>query len=380
MSENLEESKVLDTKKENRFNLTNKLYQKTVWSFVEEYIKLQKCNSPIVVDLDLTTFCDLACPECISTPVLNTVSFKNNLLSVVDEIIEQGVKAVILIGGGEPLLHNDASKVIEMLGKANIKIGLVTNGTLINKHLDAIAEYVSWTRVSMDAGTKEIYDKFRPAKNNNSVFNKVIENMKALAEIKTGDLGYSYLLMTRYDKEKKSFESNYDDIEIAGKLAKEIGCDYFELKSMFDEEHKVITQSKELINKAKYQTNLLKKIQEETFKVYDAFTFSELIEEGNTLQKKDYTTCPVTELRTTITPHGVYPCAYHRNNSAMKIGDLNNSSLKEIWNNKEKIVNPSVECTFECARNGVNLEIFNLMNKSQIKSNVILKNDFDLFI
>jgi len=114
--------------------------------------------------------------------------------------------------------------------------------------------------------------------------------------------------------------------------------------------------------------------------VYDAFTFSELIEEGNTLQKKDYTTCPVTELRTTITPHGVYPCAYHRNNSAMKIGDLNNSSLKEIWNNKEKIVNPSVECTFECARNGVNLEIFNLMNKSQIKSNVILKNDFDLFI
>ena len=368
MSKNLEKSKTLDIKKANRFNLTNKLYQKTVWSFVEEYIESSKCTSPLVVDLDLTTFCDLACPECISTPVLNTVSFSNNLLNVVEEIIKQGVKAVILIGGGEPLLHNDASKVIEMLGKADIKIGLVTNGTLINKHLDAIAKYVSWTRVSMDAGTKVIYDKFRPAKNNNSVFNKVIENMKALAKIKTGDLGYSFLLMTRYDREKKYFESNYDDIEIAGRLAKEVGCDYFELKSMFDKEHKVIGQSKELIEKAKYQINLLKSIQEETFKVYDAFTFSELIEEGNTLQKKGYTTCPVTELRTTITPHGVYPCAYHRNNSAMKIGDLNHSSLKEIWNNKEKIVNPSIECTFECARNGVNLKIFDLMNYTLDKS------------
>ncbi len=371
--------------KKNRFNLTDKLYQKSIFPFVNEFINNNKCNSPAVVDLDLTTFCDLACPECISNPVLNTVSFdKKEMLAIVDEIINLGVKAVILIGGGEPLLHKDASKVITTLGEAGIKIGLVTNGTLIHKHIDAISNYVTWTRVSIDAGIQKTYDKFRPARKEDSTFDKIIQNMRLLAKSKKGDLGYSFLLMSRREEtssEKSSIiDTNYYDVEDAGKLAKDIGCDYFELKSIFDEDHNVMKQPVELINEAKEKVKILREIENDTFKVYDSFTFSELIENtNNTNPVKKYSYCPVTELRTTITPHGIYPCAYHRNNTSMQIGNLKNSSLKEIWNNKEKKVNPITECTFECARDGINMEIISMMNNNN-KSTIELEDDYDLFI
>ncbi|MDP3183696.1 MAG: hypothetical protein Q8M58_00320, partial [Anaerolineales bacterium] len=38
-------------------------------------------RAPIVVDLDPTTFCNLACPECISSPVLATARFNKERLS-----------------------------------------------------------------------------------------------------------------------------------------------------------------------------------------------------------------------------------------------------------------------------------------------------------
>ena len=57
----------------------------------------------------------------------------------------------------------------------------------MNKYLDIIAKYVSWTRVSVDAGSDEMFLKLRPTKNNKSKFNLVIENMRYLSKIKKGN-------------------------------------------------------------------------------------------------------------------------------------------------------------------------------------------------
>ena len=42
------------------------------------------------------------------------------LNSLCDEFIEMGVKAVILIGGGEPLAHPSTIKIIEKLGQKKL--------------------------------------------------------------------------------------------------------------------------------------------------------------------------------------------------------------------------------------------------------------------
>lgn len=361
----------MKNKEENRFSLEKKLYQRSIYNRIRE----MDLQTPIVVDLDLTTYCDLACPECISNPVLNTTFFSSkDVVDLASEIVDIGIKGVVLIGGGEPLMHNQASKVINILGKAKVEIGLVTNGTQINKHLDAISEYVSWTRVSVDAGTPETYEVFRPSKKGGSVFSKVISNMNLLARSKKGDLGFSFLMMSR-----DTGESNFNEIKIAGELAKEIGCDYFELKSMFDHNHIIVKQDKDVIFRAKKQLSALKEIQNDTFKIYDAFTYKELIEkdEEGTIQIKDYTTCPSSKLRKTITPHGIYPCAYHRNNKRMIVNSIENKTLEEALKHNIFEINPSIDCNFECARHELNLEYSRIVKN---KVELATYDDYDIFI
>ncbi|MBU0656036.1 MAG: radical SAM protein [Gammaproteobacteria bacterium] len=359
-----------------RFNFVRKLYQYSIWPSVDNYIRTKACDFPVVVDLDITTFCDLKCPECISRPVLNTTSFdEKKLFSLVDDIIKMGVKAVVLIGGGEPLLHKKASDVISILGDAGVKIGLVTNGTLLHKHMNAVSKYVSWTRVSVDAGKEETYNLFRPTKKTTSGFYSVINNMKALALTKTGDLGYSFLLMSR-----KNGESNYSEVEDAVILAKKIGCDYFELKGMFDENHNIIKCADSSLMGVDDMLVNLEKYQDDNFKVFSSFSCNEMFCR-KPAQEKNYFICPTAELRCTITPHGVYPCAYHRNDESMKIGDVRENSFKYIWNNKKKKVNPSKDCLFECARHQLNKEIFKIGNLyAQGEKNHNQVEDYDLFV
>ena len=71
---------------------------------------------------------------------------------------------MILIGGGEPLAHPRIADLIQLLGENEIAIGLTTNGTFIDRHVEQISRYCSWTRVSIDAATKETFDTLRPSK------------------------------------------------------------------------------------------------------------------------------------------------------------------------------------------------------------------------
>ena len=107
---------------------------------------------------------------------------KKKMKEITDDIIKSKVSAVILIGGGEPLGHPSTIELIKKLGENGIQIGLTTNGTLMGRYIDIIAEYVSWTRVSMDVATDEMFKNLRPTKTGKSKFNIVLENMRNLAK------------------------------------------------------------------------------------------------------------------------------------------------------------------------------------------------------
>ena len=90
------------------------------------------------------------------------------------DFIDCGVKAVILIGGGEPLAHPKTGALINLLGQNDIHIGITTNGSFIHKFLEPIAEYSNWTRVSMDAASDGIFTVLRPTKGGKSKFSKIV--------------------------------------------------------------------------------------------------------------------------------------------------------------------------------------------------------------
>ena len=170
--------------------ITTKIISKKVLDKINNDLVKGENKSPFVIELDPTTVCDLACPGCISGDLLNQKNpldrgfSKDKMKEITDDIIKSGVTAVILIGGGEPLGHPTTIELIKRLGENGVQIGLTTNGTLMGRYIDIIAEYVSWTRVSMDVATDEMFRNLRPTKTGKSKFNLVVENMKELARKK----------------------------------------------------------------------------------------------------------------------------------------------------------------------------------------------------
>jgi pyruvate-formate lyase-activating enzyme len=362
-----------------RLELVPKLYQRSVFPAVEQVSKGKTLPAPLVVDLDPTTFCDLSCPECISGELLNKGRFSDaRLAELVQELVDAGVKAVILIGGGEPLAHPGIKKVLRVLGPAGLRIGLVTNGTQLLRHADLIARFASWVRVSVDAGSDQTYRMFRPDRRGRSRFNQVIENMRTIAPAMTGDLGYSFLLMERSDEEGRTVVSNYGEVEQAGRLAKELGCRYFEVKAMFDMGHFIVSKPRHLVEQIEEQVRALEELEDEDFSVVASSTMSALRNGSPREEQKEYHRCNVAELRTLLTSNGAYICPYHRGNPRARLGDPVSQPFRDLWANADRqIIDPSVDCRFHCARHEQNLEI-DLIGSGQ--GAWLPTDDYDLFI
>ncbi|QZZ29075.1 radical SAM protein [Streptomyces sp. ST1015] len=369
---------------ERNLDLRGKLYQRSIHPSVRQVALGRRLSAPLVVDLDPTTVCDLACPECISSQVLHHGQIgPDRIVKLAHELAESDVRAVILIGGGEPLLHRAIGEIVEVLHGAGIKLGLVTNGTQIDRHLDRLAECLSWVRVSVDAGTADTYQLFRPSRGKRSMFPQVIENMRKLAERGRGRLGYSFLLMQRFDEDGKVTESNYDEVHRAGLLAREIGCDYFEVKAMLDEDHYTVNQRAEDIAAVEEQIARLRELESDSFHVLHSSNWQAVRRGTDPVQPKDYHHCAITELRTTVTPTGVFVCPYHRGNPKGRIGDIQRSGFAELWADADtSVIDPGKDCQFVCARHGSNQEIARIGRRPEPDGTGSdeLIDDFDPFI
>jgi hypothetical protein len=74
-----------------RLDLTAKLHQPGIYDVVTKVAQDERSKAPVVVDLDPTSFCDLACPECISGKLLNQGRFtRERLGSLAEELVSMG--------------------------------------------------------------------------------------------------------------------------------------------------------------------------------------------------------------------------------------------------------------------------------------------------
>lgn len=372
-----------------KMNLLDKLHQPFVIDMLKETDWDAGTSHPLIVELDTTEACDLACPGCISEDIMKTQNrFSNErLLRLAEEFYETGVKGVILIGGGEPLAHPAVGDFMDYLGTHNIHIGITTNGSFIDRHLDVIAKYSNWTRVSMDAGTTDTFKVLRPSKGGKSKFDKIIENMRQLAAVKTGKLGYSYLIQTPNDG--TGVISNIEEIYQAAELARDIGCDYFEVKPSYQfrdgVDHALMVHDKALMEEAKLQIDRLDELTTDTFSIIKAINLDYSLQSKQSYQPKHYKRCPATELRTLVCPSGAFVCPYWRGKDHMAIGDLNTQSFTEMWEGHQRKqtmqqLDASKQCTFHCLRHDSNVEVFDLLESIKNEEPISVIPEFDRFI
>lgn len=355
---------LVEVEKSRPLSLLDKTRQEFVRAHLSQLHQGQKMNGPLVVELDPTTICNLACHDCISGNLLNQGGFSNDrLLQLVSEFATAGVRAVVLIGGGEPMAHPKFGEIVDALCKSDIHVGVTTNGTLLGK-FQKQSTLTSWLRVSVDAGSPEVFAEFRPHRSGRSQFDLVIRNMEEFARVKIGLLGYSFLILSKFASSGELVSTNASDIYKAAQLAKNIGCDYFEVKPAFDLMHYLQKQEQKVSELTSSGLDSARSLADSNFKVIAPKTLDEALK-GAEGQPKNYKSCPTTELRTVVTPSGVYVCPYHRGNLQMKVGDAVTTSFVEIWSSSRrqevmKNLNPSKHCGFHCIRHESNLHLFEL--------------------
>lgn len=339
------------------------LEAKLTQNSVQERVRSLFSGKPIgpwVIEMDPTTACNLACHDCISANLLNQGGFeRERIKELAHEFKEMGVRAVVLIGGGEPMAHPEFGTLVDYFYENNIHVGITTNGTLIDRHFERLAEKAKWLRVSVDAGTDNVFKSFRPAPSGRSLFDHVITNMRALGKIKTGKMGYSFLTLSKQNPDGSIRESNVGDIKQAAYLAKDLGCDYFEVKPSFDMMHFLQDHTISIRSLVAKQLEEIMPLADESFKIISPYTLNDALD-GTTTQVKPYTRCLVSELRTVVSPSGVYVCPYHRGNLNMRLGDANKQSMPFIWSSDKRAaviqrLNPSIHCSFHCIRHRSNL-------------------------
>lgn len=380
---------------ERTLDLRGKLEQRTVLTYLKAVDWKTSSRTPMVVELDPTSMCNLACPDCISGSLLNQDEISSErLLALTHEMIASGVKAVILIGGGEPMMHPAIEGVILRLGEAGVKIGITTNGLFLKKYLNVTAKHSSWVRVSMDAGTNETFNRIRPSRTGKSMFTSAIKNMESFARVKRGKLGYSFMIFNEGSygfkgipirsgalDNVKHITTNVHEIYQAAKLAREIGCDYFEVKPMYDVNHYAIMQPEALTAVIDEQIHLAKTLETDSFKVLEASKLWASLHGESNLEQKAYRRCAIAQVRTLITPSGVYVCPYFRGNESKRIGDVRNQSFTEMWHGelRQSVIgdlDPSHDCEMHCIRHESNQTI-----ERWLKGGFPLpSDDFDLFI
>jgi MoaA/NifB/PqqE/SkfB family radical SAM enzyme len=340
-----------------RLDLTSKLNHPTVVDRIRK-VRTGEPAGPIVVELDPTSFCNLACPNCVTGDVLNQGRFdQDRLARLANELATVGVLGVILIGGGEPLLHPGTIPLIGRLRALDIRVGIVTNGILVARHAEKLAAWCDWIRVSMDAATSATYAQVRPHRSGRSMFDTALGGIESLIaqSDRRSAVGYSVVVQAPGPAGRPA---NLLELAAAASIAEQTGCDYIEYKAEMDEHHQIIPLDAECRNLVVKQLELAGRLQHDRFEVCQSSSLKAVLnEESRSGQEKNYHDCPVSALRTTISPSGCYVCSYHRGNSKFSYGDVSGTSFIDVWRDRPSVVDPARDCSFHCARHAMNQAI-----------------------
>lgn len=336
--------------------LRNEIYSE----YDKEWIS-KSLSVPVYVTIDPTNVCNHSCSWCLSSTIQendNTTLKENLLLTLADSIIgwhrnKQTVNAIVLAGGGEPLLNKATPEFIRKIAKNKFpQLAVITNGELLNREVaNLLAEHATWVGFSVDAGNSEDHQKQHiPKKKNVDNFSIVIDNIKLLCELRN-DHKRKIPLNVGYKFNIHPF--SYKSIVEGAKIAKEIGCDQIQYKpthienplelytsEMIEESQNAIMESRKLYEDEKFKVvGMIHKVGPAWEPVHD------------------FSACMATPLGLIFSADGsCYLCCDRRGVPSLQLGQWHDGEkatikiIDEMWGSKKHYdMIKSIE-TSECPR------------------------------
>ncbi|MDR3210750.1 MAG: radical SAM protein, partial [Planctomycetota bacterium] len=115
---------------------------------------------PIYAEISPTSDCNHHCRFCNFNYLGHQGAYfpSGRLLTLVDELKQAGVKAVVFAGAGEPSLHPDTFPAIRRAREIGLDVAMSSNGAALqDRQLREMAQYLTWVRFSVNGGTPAAY-------------------------------------------------------------------------------------------------------------------------------------------------------------------------------------------------------------------------------
>lgn len=194
---------------------------------------------PVIADVDVVQgLCNLDCDWCCQA---NSRNNKKPLFMAEKTMEEIGpfskdweIKSWRIAGDSEPTLNKNLDTLLQSGHNNNIDMGLITNGTLLNKVNNL--EYLTWIGISLDAATPETWSKLKHAPE--KMYSHIIDNVRNIrrsypdVDITLKFVKYNNGDMTKEDLTQKKMNmdttgtNNNTDAELLPALANELGVNY----------------------------------------------------------------------------------------------------------------------------------------------------------
>lgn len=130
--------------------------------------------------IEVTRACNLRCKHCLNNSgrVMENQLTTEEIYKLINDLANAGIQE-IRFTGGEPLVHKDIYKMIELATKLGIYVSIGTNGTLIDKQTaQKLKEAGLKKAVTSLDGTQEKHDSIRGKGN----YEKTVTSIRYLQE------------------------------------------------------------------------------------------------------------------------------------------------------------------------------------------------------
>ncbi len=165
-----------------------------------------------VITLELTNFCNLSCWMCSHKDMTRDIGYMDvDLIKKLSkELRNHNLDFISLHGIGESTVHPELREISEILRNDNpgLFIGLATNGTfLTRKTFDKIKGLIDLLSITIDAATKDTYDKHRKGGD----FDRVVTNVNDILDyrkeinINLPIIDIQFIDLGQTEKEKQDF-------------------------------------------------------------------------------------------------------------------------------------------------------------------------------
>ncbi len=143
-------------------------------------------HGPREMTLYLTDKCNFRCVfdgnPCMRETDTGTPDSGVITIETLEDILKMhpSIKGCCIAGYGEPLLHPKLIDLLDLFGKYNVYVGIITNGALIESRLEATKhKSISYISVSLNAHTPEGHQAYSQTK----TWDKVLSGIKTLKSL-----------------------------------------------------------------------------------------------------------------------------------------------------------------------------------------------------